>query len=201
MRLTKTTLALLTLVSITGLSAQSAQAQSDACRSEFTNVHMQDEGFTFPYVAEIEDKLGSFSAETTRTQVSQIHFFDNDGYTLYQSNGVTDSQSTDNGASWTFSPTGRTEESMRTMAYDQRDLASAATNVACTDGVSHDGQTWRLVEGTVGSGEFSLHHRYYRASSGEVMIWESEGNAGGQDFTSEAQKLEFGPSVRIPNHY
>lgn len=201
MRLTKTTLALLTLFSITGLSAQSAQAQSDACRAEFVAVHMQDEGFTFPYVAEIEDKLGSFSSQTTRTQVTPTHFFDDDGYTLYQSNGLLDSESTDNGANWTFSLSGRTEESMETMAQNQRDLAAAATNVACTDGVSHEGQTWRLVEGTVSAGGFVVHLSYYRASSGEVMVWESEGTANGEVITSQSEKLEFGYYVDIPRHY
>lgn len=143
MRLTKTTIAALTLVSITSLSVQSAHAQSDACRSEFIAVHMQDEGFTYPYLAQIEDKLGWFSSQTMRTQVAPTHFFDNDGATLYQSNGLIDSESTDNGATWTFSLTERTEEAMEAMAQGQRDLASAATNIACTDGVSRDGETWR----------------------------------------------------------
>lgn len=201
MRLTKTTIAALTLVSITGLSAQIAYAQSDACRAEFVAVHMKDEGFTYPYVAHIEDELGSFSSQTTRTQVSPNHFFDNDGYRLYQSNGVIDSQSTDNGASWTFSLSGRTEESMQAMAENQRNLAAVATNVACTDGVSHEGQTWRLVEGTVARGGFIVHLSYYRASSGEIMISQSEGTANGEDISSLFEKIEFGGSVRIPSHY
>lgn len=133
--------------------------------------------------------------------MTPTHFFDFDGYTLYQSNGITDSQSTDNGATWTFSLTERTQDSMEAMARRTRELASAASDVACTDDVTRDGQTWRLVEGTVGAGGFVFHLRYYRASSGEVMIWDSQGTANGEDFTDLSEKLEFGYGVNIPNHY
>lgn len=202
MRITRATIAALTLFSITGFSAQSVQAQSEeACREEFIAVYTQAEGFTYPYSATIETQMGRLSSSMIRTHLSPSHFIDSHGTTLYQTDGLERSESTDNGATWTNTERLNGDQ-LKTEFQERSDTASTASDTVCTDDVERNGKTYRLVEGTVRIGDSTISsQRFYRAASGDVMVRESDLTISDTEATIVTQVTGTGDSVIIPSHY
>lgn len=202
MRLLTGTLTALAIVSTSSFFAAAPNAQNaEYCRAEFVALYTQDQGYIFPYQVEGEETMWGSTTSGTTTHISPTHSILDDGWgNLSEYNGRIHAESADNGATWTLERRLDADHWLNT-EQTRRAAAQTAADVSCSENVSFEGGSYRLIQGTTNHGGAELTEIYYRDSDGFVAIREVSGNIMGTDFSSIDRMVAVGNDVIIPQRY
>lgn len=201
MRLLLGTFTTLAFVGASSFFAAAPHAQNaDECRAEFIALYTQDQGYIYPYQIEVEETMSGYTTLGATTVISPTHNILDDGWgNLSQRNGIEQSESTDDGRTWIYQE--QLDPNHWRDAQQYRQVAArTATDVSCSDNVSFDGSTYRLIQGTTNYSGSELTETYYRDSNGFVAIKEVTGSLMGTDFSSVERAVAFGNNVIIPQY-